>query len=186
MKLYHTGYQEIKEPDIYYGRKNADFGQGFYTTDDREFAFRWAKERKGSRIVMNTYEFNPEGLRIFHFHRDSSWAEYLFNNRAGKADILPEADVVTGPIANDTIYDTLGIITSGILSREESMRLLIIGPEYQQIVLKSRKAAGQLKWLSSEIPENQEIRKYREVLSAEESEYQKEFAKVMAQLSDKF
>lgn len=49
MLLYHTGYQEIKSPDVFYGRKNADFGQGFYMTPDEEFARRWAKERKGGR-----------------------------------------------------------------------------------------------------------------------------------------
>ena len=38
MKLYHAGKEEIREPDIYLGRKNADFGQGFYLTHDREFA----------------------------------------------------------------------------------------------------------------------------------------------------
>ena len=31
-------------PDFYRGRKNADFGQGFYLTPDREFAYRWAYE----------------------------------------------------------------------------------------------------------------------------------------------
>ena len=40
MRLYHTGYEEIREPDIYHGRKNADFGQGFYMTADEEFASR--------------------------------------------------------------------------------------------------------------------------------------------------
>ena len=27
LHLFHTGYAEIREPDIHYGRKNADFGQ---------------------------------------------------------------------------------------------------------------------------------------------------------------
>ena len=40
--LFHTGYAEIRDPDIHYGRKNADFGQGFYLTPDREFTYRWA------------------------------------------------------------------------------------------------------------------------------------------------
>ena len=40
MILYHTGYQEIRDPDIRFGRKNADFGQGFYLTRDGEFARR--------------------------------------------------------------------------------------------------------------------------------------------------
>lgn len=42
MKLYHTGNAEIRKPDIFLGRKNADFGQGFYLTPDVEFAHRWA------------------------------------------------------------------------------------------------------------------------------------------------
>ena len=40
MRLYHTGYEEIREPDIHHGRKNADFGQGFYMTANEEFACR--------------------------------------------------------------------------------------------------------------------------------------------------
>ena len=38
MLLYHTGYQEIASPDVHYGRKNADFGQGFYLTANEAFA----------------------------------------------------------------------------------------------------------------------------------------------------
>ena len=38
MRLYHAGPVIIQEPDIYRGRKNADFGQGFYLTSDEEFA----------------------------------------------------------------------------------------------------------------------------------------------------
>ena len=34
MKLYHTGNAEIRKPDIFLGRENADFGQGFYLTPD--------------------------------------------------------------------------------------------------------------------------------------------------------
>ncbi|MCR4895372.1 MAG: DUF3990 domain-containing protein, partial [Lachnospiraceae bacterium] len=36
MILYHTSDREIVHPDIHYGRKNADFGWGFYLTPDRE------------------------------------------------------------------------------------------------------------------------------------------------------
>ena len=45
MRLYHTGYEEIREPDIHHGRKNADFGQGFYMTADEEaFAQNFAQQ----------------------------------------------------------------------------------------------------------------------------------------------
>ena len=62
--LYHTGFEEIRSPDVHYGRKNADFGQGFYMSPDRSFSERWAKERKGSSTVINTYELLTDGLRI--------------------------------------------------------------------------------------------------------------------------
>ena len=51
MILYHTGNQEIKSPDVRYGRKNADFGWGFYLMPDRNFTYRWAREN----AVVNTY-----------------------------------------------------------------------------------------------------------------------------------
>ena len=55
MKLYHTSSVEIREPDIHRGRKNADFGQGFYLTPDLEFAQKLA----GADAVINEYELNP-------------------------------------------------------------------------------------------------------------------------------
>ena len=42
LKLYHTGTAGIRKPDIHRGRKNCDFGPGFYLTPDAEFALRWA------------------------------------------------------------------------------------------------------------------------------------------------
>jgi len=33
MILYHGSQEIIKEPDLFLGRKNVDFGQGFYLTD---------------------------------------------------------------------------------------------------------------------------------------------------------
>ena len=51
MKLYHTSTLEIRKPDLYRGRKNADFGQGFYLTPDWEFCRRWAT----GNAVINEY-----------------------------------------------------------------------------------------------------------------------------------
>ena len=76
------------------------------------------------------------------------WFRYIFQNRRVR-DTL-SADVIIGPISNDTIFDTLGIISSGFLSESEAMKLLMIGPEYTQVVLKTPKAAEQLRWLRSE------------------------------------
>ena len=175
MLLYHTGFQEIKTPDVHHGRKNADFGQGFYLTSDAAFSRRWAKERAGMQTVVNTYELDTERLSVRQFTRSREWFEYIFANRSGKPDRI-NADVIIGPIANDTIYDTFGIITSGFLKEEDALHLLLIGPEYRQIALKTEKAADQLKWLSSEILTPEELVKFRAIVSAEEAAYQEQFA----------
>lgn len=144
IKLYHTGLTEIREPDIRHGRKNADFGQGFYLTPDVDFTYRWA----GAESVVNTYELDLESLEVTRFQRDEDWFRYIFHNRRVQDTLT--ADVIIGPIANDTIFETFGVISSGFLKTEDAMKLLMIGPEYTQVALKTEKAAGHLRWLSSE------------------------------------
>ncbi len=169
IKLYHTGPLELRCPDIYYGRKNADFGQGFYLTPDRDFALRWA----GRNAVMNEYVFDDEGLTVRRFGRDAEWFRYLSENRRAKN--IRDADAVIGPIANDTLFDTMGIITSGFLSEEEAMKLLLIGPEYTQVALKTPEAAEHLRWTGAEkVPPMDPAVRMRE-----QEEYQKKFARVM-------
>ena len=178
MIVYHTGFQEIREPDLHYGRKNADFGQGFYLTSNLEFAQRWTKERKNENAVLNTYELDLSGLSVHRFERDTAWFLYLSDNRAGKPDTLP-ADVVIGPIANDTLYDTLGMVTSRFLTKEEALQLLTIGPEFEQIALKTEKAKEHLQWKTSRIIGREEIRKFRDIMEKEQEKYLTVFAKTM-------
>ena len=175
LTLYHTGFLELKNPDVHYGRVNADFGQGFYTTDDPEFAARWARRKAGSDTVINQYELDCTGLNVKTFERERGWFDYLYGNRHRMPDAYPEADIIIGPIANDTLYNTMGITTSGMLSAEESLPLLMIGPVYKQIVLKSERAAAQLHWMSSRIITDEEIRHYAAAVKAEEEAFMKEF-----------
>jgi hypothetical protein len=44
----------------------------------------------------------------------------------------------------------MGILSSGLLAPEEAMELLLIGPSYTQIAIKTEKAVRQLQWLRSE------------------------------------
>lgn len=130
------------------------------------------RERKDAVIHVNAYALDLAGLRVLRFTRDMDWLDYILRNRAGGADAHPEADVVIGPIANDTIYDTLGILTSGVLKREQSLRLLRIGPAFEQTVVKTEKAAAQLKWLSARTLPHGEAARFRERLQQEEGDYQ--------------
>ena len=144
MRLFHTSNMEIREPDVVRGRKNADFGQGFYLTPDLDFACRWASRD----AIVNEYEFDESGLLIHRFARDEDWFRYIFENRRAKDSLA--VDVVVGPIANDTIFETFGVISSGFLKPEDAMKLLMIGPEFTQIAIKTEKAVRQLHWIRSE------------------------------------
>ena len=168
-KLFHTSEVEIRKPDISRGRKNADFGQGFYLTPDPEFSLRWA----GREAVLNEYELNETGLNILRLQRNEEWFRYIVNNRRSKDSF--SADVIIGPIANDTIFDTFGIISSGLLETETAMKLLMIGPEYTQAAVKTEKAIRSLRWIRSVRISGQspELRK------AEQEKYMEEFAKTM-------
>ena len=172
MKLYHTSQLEIQVPDVHYGRRNADFGQGFYLTPDKEFAYRWAWENS----IINEYELDMTGLNVQSFSRDTDWVNYIFQNRRAK-DTL-NVDIVVGPIANDTIFDSLGIISSGYLKPEEALKLLLIGPEYTQVALKSERAASCLHWIRAEkISAPKKNRK-------EQEEYQEMFLKALDNMED--
>ena len=180
MKLYHTGFEIIKQPDIDAGRRNADFGKGFYLTDDREFAIRWAKKRKGMTTYINAYELNTDDLNIKKLRKDKHWFKQIYFNRRNSKDLYSDYDVIIGPIANDTIFDTLGIITSGIFSDKESLELMKVGNRYTQVVIKSSKALENLKWESAEELKEEEIDNFRQKLKKEEKKYQKKLADLIA------
>ena len=172
MILYHTSNREIQIPDIHHGRKNADFGWGFYLTPDQDFTYRWAREN----AIVNKYELDEANLTIHRFKRDVDWFKYIYNNRRLEDSI--SSDVIIDPIANDTIFDTLGIISSGFLEPEAALQLLMIGPEYTQVAIKTEKAAKQLRWIGAE-----KIKRMDEdALKAEQDDYQKLFGEELAKI----
>ena len=179
MKLYHVGFYEIKKPDIHYGRINADFGQGFYLSDDLEFVLKWETFNKDSNTYLNTYDLDLNGLNIKSFNKDKEWFNYINKNRNGFSDELKEYDVIIGPIANDILYNTLGISTSGMLDIDKSYELSIIGNNYQQIVIKTEKANSNLKFLESKILKEEDLKKLKRKLKKEEKKYQKIFFKIL-------
>ena len=79
---------------------------------------------------LNKYSLNIEGLKIKTFTRDIEWYDYIYSNRNGKKDYLSEYDIIIGPIANDTLYDTLGVLTSGFFKKEQALEVYKIGKQY--------------------------------------------------------
>ena len=172
MKLYHTGREEIREPDLFRGRKNADFGQGFYLTPDLDFARRWAVPD----AVVNEYELEEDGLRIHRVVRDEAWFRCIFENRRARDGL--DADVVIGPIANDTIFETFGVISSGFLKPADALKLLLVGPAFTQVVVRTEKAVRQLRWIRSGKIERPDPALRR----AEQEAYDAAFAEVLREI----
>ena len=184
MRLYHASNVRIPEPDIHHGRRNADLGQGFYLTPDLSFAQRWVKGGKDTETFINYYELSTESLKILYLDRDETWYEYIFGNRHLRPDPYPDADVIIGPVANDILYDVMGIITSGFLSKEEALTLLQLGPVYTQAVIKTEKAAAQLCFLKAETINAEELAAYGKAVREEERRYQEQVADALSAMNE--
>ena len=123
-------------------------------------------------------------LKIKKLTRNEEWYTYIFANRSVQPDRFAGYDVVIGPIANDTLYDTLGITTSGFLSKEEALALLQIGPEYFQAVIRTPAALAALTWTGARMLSSEEIRASQAIVRAEAEEYQIAFAQMLEKLTD--
>ena len=55
---------QVSEPLAHIGRADLDFGPGFYVTNDREQAIKWANtkagRKRGLKPILNVYHFNQE------------------------------------------------------------------------------------------------------------------------------
>ena len=129
MKLYHGSTVTVKHPSLHLGRANTDFGKGFYTTTDFEQAARWAhirRNRSGSEeAIVSVYEMNDHllqrrDLRIMEYHgATEEWLNFVVNNR--RFAPLHSYDIVLGPVANDSLYATIGMYENGQLSVEAAI-----------------------------------------------------------------
>lgn len=91
-------------------------------------------------------------------------------------------DVVIGPVAVDTIYDTFGILSSGFISPENALQLLSIGPLYTQLAVKSQKAVSSLVWTGAEKIGDSDREKYKMLVKKEQADFQKAFSEGMLRI----
>ena len=122
---------EIQQPLAKAGRRNLDFGQGFYLTKIKEQAEAWATiiaSRKGRNVkpVVSVFQFNEEHakmdgsrFRIFPAY-DLDWLNYVVDCRQGK-DCSLEYDIVEGGVANDNVIDTVEDYEKGIITAEQAL-----------------------------------------------------------------
>lgn len=129
--LYHGSNIEVSTPLAKVGRKNLDFGKGFYLTSIRKQASDWANliaMRKGrnAKGVVSVFHFNKtkameDGyqFKIFDSY-DIEWLEYVVDCRKGK-NVYAKFDVVEGGVANDNVIDTVEDYEKGIITAEQAL-----------------------------------------------------------------
>ena len=126
--VYHGSALEVSKPLVALGRPNLDFGQGFYVTDLREQAARWATRiatRRMEKPVLNVYEFDVDAAkrdyRYLKFDAyDKAWLDFIVANRKGKM-LWKDYDVVEGGVANDNVIDTVEDYMRGRMSAEAAL-----------------------------------------------------------------
>ena len=62
--VYHGGTEKVEFPICKFGRRNLDFGQGFYVTDLRQQAVDWATQVADRRKLppINNYDYIEGGV----------------------------------------------------------------------------------------------------------------------------
>lgn len=128
MIVYHGSIMEVAAPLASLGRRNLDFGRGFYVTDIREQAERWAKRMGVRRLaspVVSVYDFDMEkaraNCRYMRFGAyDRAWLDFIVASRKGRTE-WQAFDVIEGGVANDNVIDTVEDYMNGRMSAEAAL-----------------------------------------------------------------
>lgn len=153
MIVYHTSYVRVESPDTAHSRDFLDFGRGFYLTEIREQAEKYAERflRRNKEAWLNVYELNDniENGRVLRFDAyDERWLDFVMNCRRGGA--VDGYDMIVGGIADDKVFRTIDLYFSGDITKEEALRRLIYErPNMQICICADRILKEQLKFIDS-------------------------------------
>ena len=152
MILYHGSNLIVSEPKLVAQNRFLDFGYGFYTTTNKVqaigFADKVTKRRREGIPTVSIYEIDEmkafAECSVLRFDApNEEWLDFVSENRAGNYS-GKQYDFIYGPVANDDVYTTFTLYTSGVLSKEQTIEALKVKKLYNQLVLTSVKALGYL------------------------------------------
>jgi hypothetical protein len=100
--LYHGNKDKDMIPKFGLGKSNNDYGQGFYTTPDKELGKEWAYSffSHGNNNVeqgyLHSYEFDINGLNVLNLAKIDSmhWLAELLYNRKLDLDMDMDSDLI--------------------------------------------------------------------------------------------
>lgn len=116
MEIYHGSYTKILSPQILKGPFTKDFGDGFYCTEIRKQAQKWAK--RYDTPIVNIYEYQPNNhLKTLYFKEmTDEWLDFIVACCNGESHSF---DIVIGAMANDQIYNYVADFMNGVITREQ-------------------------------------------------------------------
>jgi hypothetical protein len=130
MKIYHGSYTLIVDIDLTQSGEHKDFGKGFYVTDNRQYAEKWAQktgQAQNKQGIVTEFIFDESALidgrfNVLRFETyNEPWLDFVTTNRSGnRAAKTHEFDIIEGPIAPFYIDD----YCKGLLSHEEFLERL--------------------------------------------------------------
>lgn len=152
MILYHGSNTVVEKPRLIKQNRFLDFGFGFYTTTNKEqavsFAEKVTQRRKEGTKAVSIYEVDEsvafEECSVLSFDGASEeWIDFVAENRSGKYK-GEKYDFIFGPVANDDVYTTFTLYTSGVLNKQQTLEALKVKELYNQLVVTSEKALSYL------------------------------------------
>ena len=171
--IYHGSSKVVDTPTFGSGRKNNDFGLGFYCTESNDLAKEWAVSslRDG---FSNRYTLDTEYLRILNLNSPDytilNWIAVLVEHRlfSIKTPIARRAkqyliehfginvnayDLITGYRADDSYFDFAEAFLNNTITVEQLSRAMRLGKLGEQIVLKSQFAFSKIRYEGFEVAE---------------------------------
>ena len=171
--LYHGSKQIVEHPTFGEGRKNNDFGLGFYCTESNDLAKEWAVSSLHDGF-SNRYTLDTEYLSILNLNSPDytilNWMSVLVEHRlfSIKTPVARRAkrylidnfgvnvnayDLITGYRADDSYFDYAEAFLNNAITVEQLSRAMRLGKLGEQIVLKSKFAFSKIKFEGFEVAE---------------------------------
>jgi hypothetical protein len=156
MILYHGGTDSIEKPVIRPQSGGRDFGSGFYCTDIRGQAEKWARRQGRVRkmpAVVNQYEFDMDhardkvNLKIFEDY-SQEWLDLVINGRKNP-QYIHGFDIVYGKIANDDVGETVQAVVDGLMPFDFALQKLGFMPSNNQYCFCTEKSLVYLRFSES-------------------------------------
>lgn len=175
--LFHGSEKVIEAPSFGEGKRNNDFGLGFYCTETENLAKEWAVSslRDG---FCNRYTLDTEYMKILNLNSPDytilNWIAVLVEHRlfSIRTPIARRAkkylidnfginvnafDIVTGYRADDSYFDYAEFFLNNAISVEQLAAAMKLGKLGEQIVLKSQFAFSRIRFEGFDVAEKEEF-----------------------------